>query len=361
MPSTTRGLSTGPLMAFFLATGMVAASACAQAELPEGEGLAAKYPGDAGIDQDPDVVFVENFEQGSLEGVKSRWGFGRFLDVMALVDDVPEHSAGQRSLRMTASPSREGVELYKAFDEGWDAIFLRFDVKFADDYGQNHHFVALRGYKDPEPWPMGGSSARPEDGFSVTIEPSRHYHNLLPEDVSFSPPGNWNFYAYWPEMRSWQTPSGDTDGRPSPYYGNGFSPDQPQIVERGRWSTMEIMVKMNSTPDSYDGELALWVDGERAAHFYKGGPEGYFQREKFRVDPDHPDAEPFEGFRWRKDMDVNVNVLRLQNYVSERTFNSVARYVEEHPDFQANTEEATVHFDDVVMATQYIGPIVAED
>jgi hypothetical protein len=42
-------------------------------ELPEGTtGIAAKYPGDVGIENDPDVVFVETFE-GSVDEICSRW------------------------------------------------------------------------------------------------------------------------------------------------------------------------------------------------------------------------------------------------------------------------------------------------
>ena len=38
-------------------------------ELPEGTGLAARYSGDVGIDKDPAVVFVENFEAGTLDEI----------------------------------------------------------------------------------------------------------------------------------------------------------------------------------------------------------------------------------------------------------------------------------------------------
>jgi hypothetical protein len=30
-------------------------------ELPEGDGIAARYPGDLGIEQDPAVVFADGF------------------------------------------------------------------------------------------------------------------------------------------------------------------------------------------------------------------------------------------------------------------------------------------------------------
>ena len=35
--------------------------------------IAAKYPGDVGIENDPDVVFVEDFESGSVATISSRY------------------------------------------------------------------------------------------------------------------------------------------------------------------------------------------------------------------------------------------------------------------------------------------------
>ena len=49
-------------------------SAPALAPRTEGEkGLAAKYPGDAGIEKDPQVVFTDTFENGKTNGDNS-WG-----------------------------------------------------------------------------------------------------------------------------------------------------------------------------------------------------------------------------------------------------------------------------------------------
>jgi hypothetical protein len=43
------------------------------AALPEGDGIAARYPDDRGIDQDPAVVFAEDFEVRALDELKARW------------------------------------------------------------------------------------------------------------------------------------------------------------------------------------------------------------------------------------------------------------------------------------------------
>lgn len=322
--------------------------------LPPEEGIAWQYPGDEGIEDHPGVVFVENFETGTLEDIEEVWGHKSVREgqVMKFSNDIPEGSSGTRSLQMTATRGvNVGGELYKTFDPGWDKIYLRFYTKFAEDHGSYHHFVALRGFKDPLPYPMGGAGQRPENHFSVTIEPTRSPNTGHP------PPGIWQFYAYWPEMRSWQSPEGVPDGRPNPYYGNSFRPEEPRGVPRNEWIAVEVMLKMNSSPEAKDGEMALWIDGEQVMHFAPGKPEGYWGSDSFRNDPDHPDAEPFEGFRWRHDMDVNINVLRLQHYVSGTAFERSDQYAEDNPDLLINTEQATVWFDNVVMATEYIGPM----
>ena len=65
-------------MAFLVS--LVAQATFAQVEtmppghLPEGPGLAARYPGDKGIEGDEAVVFVENFETGTVKDIGQRWG-----------------------------------------------------------------------------------------------------------------------------------------------------------------------------------------------------------------------------------------------------------------------------------------------
>ena len=42
----------------------------AEGKLPQGQGIAASYPGDGGITAHADVIFADNFEAGELG---SRW------------------------------------------------------------------------------------------------------------------------------------------------------------------------------------------------------------------------------------------------------------------------------------------------
>ena len=167
-------------------------------KLPTEKGIASHYPGDEGIENHPDVVFADNFEKGDLSDVKTRWGHmsNKEGKVMSFSNDIPEGSAGIRSLKMTATRGEnEGGELYKTFNHGWDKIYLRFYTRFPEDHGHQGHFVALNGFKNPLPYPTGGAGQKAENNFSVTIEPKTAEFNKYPATMH-APPGVWQFYAY---------------------------------------------------------------------------------------------------------------------------------------------------------------------
>jgi hypothetical protein len=118
------------------------------------------------------------------------------------------------------------------------------------------------------------------------------------------------------------------------------------------------MVKMNHVGDS-DGELALWIDGKPVSHLGKGlvrgkwvfdsfipgaGGEGIRwndvkrARESFNVPRG---GLPFEGFRWRTAKELSLNYLWVYLYITQAPPGHVSR----------------VWFDDIVVATEYIGPL----
>jgi hypothetical protein len=159
-------------------------------------------------------------------------------------------------------------------------------------------------------------------------------------------------------MRSWQTPEGATNGKPNAYYGNRFATEQPAPIERGKWICVEWSVKLNSTPEKSDGAQRFWIDGKLIGDWAPGTPLGSWMRDVFRIRPDLGEQQkPFEGFKWRTNPDVKLNIVRLENYVSDTTFKQIAAYKAEHPDCKINTEQATVWLDHLVVATEYIGPL----
>jgi len=305
--------------------------------LPEGPGLAARYPGDAGIANDPDVVFAEDFEAGDLQEILARWTDRRNPkeSPFQLVEDIPAGSWGKWSLLMTAIPSKNnGGHLYKRLPQELDTVFARFYVKFPEPAGYIHHFVTIGGYRPATNWPQGGAGTRPrgDDRITVGIEPFGF-------SGKYPPPGLWNFYVYWHEMKQ------SADGR---FWGNGLSPPEDQPVPVGRWQCVEVMIRMNSRPDSRDGELALWLDGKLVAHFRRGAPRGPWTGLGFRLLAEG--GTPFEGFNWRTNPALKINFFWLLHYVTPESLrrNKVA-------DLDA---ENRVLFDQIVVAKRYVGPIV---
>jgi len=77
-------------------------TALAADPLPEGDqGIAAKYPGDAGIDADPAVVFADDFEgYQDASQLPTRWDAGVYqVDQIRLATEPENVFAGCPSFR----------------------------------------------------------------------------------------------------------------------------------------------------------------------------------------------------------------------------------------------------------------------
>ena len=239
---------------------------------------------------------------------------------MSLSGDVPDGSPGSQSLVMTYTAGQNtGGHLYKMFPEGYDSLFARFYVKFEANHSPVHHFVHMGGYYPPTTWPQGGAGSRPagNERFTTGIEP-------IGDNWS------WDFYTYWMHMRGYADPNY--------FWGNTFHPDPPAPIVRGEWICVELMMKVNDPVDSYNGEQAFWVNGEKIQHLGKGFPNGYWTWDNFYP---HPDSSAFEGFQWRNDENLKLNFFWLLYYMTGET---------DHMN--------KVYFDDVVVSTEYIGPTV---
>lgn len=304
-------------------------------DLPEGTGLAARYPGDQGIAKDPSVLLAEDFETGTIADLAKRWTEVSNKDgkPLAFSDQKPEASRGKRSLEITATLGHDtGGHLFAPLPKGVDTAFARFYVRFEEDAGYIHHFVHMGGLNPQTRWPNPQAGSRPkgDDRFSVGIEP-------WGDRGRARAPGLWNFYPYWHEMKI------SADGH---YWGNSIRPVEDQPAPKATWQCVELMIKLNK-PKERDGELALWLGGKRVAHVRKGSPRGEWTGMGFRLLAEG--GEPFEGFSWRTTGDLKVSYFWLLHYVTE---NATRQNRVEKPD-----PTNRVWFDDVVVATSYIGPI----
>lgn len=306
--------------------------------LPEGrQGIAAGYPGDQGIEKDPDVIFVEKFDEGpgykilspiAFRLIFSRWDAVKEKEIMSLSKDVPEGSADDRSLLISHKHGQDGCYLYRRVLPGYDRIFVRYYVKFDPECAPIGHFGAwIGGYNPPTAWPQGGAGARPSglDRFTTGVEP---YGN----DWA------WDFYTYWQGMHA------HGDGK---YWGTPFlvyGPKPP--VEKGKWICVETMVRMNEPVSSSNGSQAFWIDGKLfrrdgqvVSYFGPGFPKGVWTGGWWKPDADSGSA--FDGFQWRSVKALAINFLWLQIYRPKTPQGAVSR----------------IWFDNIVVAKEYIGPI----
>lgn len=269
--------------------------------LAQGKGLAAKYSADAGISKHEAVVFADNFETGKLG---ERWDERRNEKTVLSLAEVGEGPVGKRSLRVEAHLGKDtGGGMTKWFSPA-RRIYVRFYTRFDVKCDYVHHFVTLRankGLRGKDRWSgFGGAGKKPsgDDRFSTALEPWGNWGRT-------PAPGTWNFYSYWHQMKA---------APDRKYWGNSFRPKQQKPIQKGKWICCELML-LENTPGKADGEQAFWIDGVLKGHW--------------------------KEISWRTSETLHANALTLESYVTDRwTKNPVN----------------VVYFDNLVIATSYIGP-----
>ena len=291
-------------------------------ELPEGDGLAAKYPGDKGIEQDPAVVFADGFEE--IEGTRmaaigqeqkgNKWDSA--AGTVTIVQEPENVHTGSKAAQVTHE-QRGSHNAVRQFKEGFDTLYLRYYMKYHKDFPGCHHTGMLIL--------AGAPGVTLEVGSATGVVPNGrdHFEALIdtrpPRRRSEIPaPGNINIYCYHMDQgRKWGDlffPTGDVVPRENmSLFAENFSPRPNLNVELDRWYCYELMVKAN-TPGERDGRVAFWVDG------------------KLRGD--------FPNLRFR-----TVEELKPNNVII------VAHSSRVQPN-------QTLWYDDIVAATSYIGPQV---
>ncbi len=271
-------MSTPTYLLVTLAAVSLLVSIC-RAEGTAPAGLAARHPGDVGIESDPAVVFVENFESGKLDA----WTGGHKRDRAHITGDPPSVHSGRQSLEWAVPVDDTGGHIYHWLKPGLDKVHARVYWKLAEEWT----VTRMHGWGMSAQAPgvsVPGDAGRRADGtnkFSCIVD--RPHQGLT-------------LYVYHPEQK----------GR----YGEGFRTDFKMVP--GRWYCVEVMQKAN-TPDERDGEQTLWVDGVRVGHW--------------------------TDLRLRDVPELKINKVILELYLHEN-----------------KSGLNRCFYDDLVVATQYIGP-----
>jgi hypothetical protein len=259
-----------------------------------GNTISALYPGDAGIENHPDVVFVEMFEEPTLTDLFNRWTDIRNGGDMSFSTDVPAGSPpGSQSVNIPIiGGTTDGGHLYKLFTPGFDdALYIRYYIKYPTTGSYRHDGIWLGGSNPALPYPNPQAGTRPagNDRFIAAAEQTDNG-------------SRFDHYNYWMNMRV----SGDGH-----YWGNLLLNSPSVTVSEGQWVCVEQMVKLNNPVDSCNGEHAIWVNGVKVSHLGQGFPNGSWSGGIFTQ---NPSGSPFEGFRWRSDAGLKLNYIWLQNY-----------------------------------------------
>lgn len=263
-------------------------------ERSQPRGLAWKYPGDAGIEKDPNVILVESFETESWRKTWQEISHPRYKKVETRPKLV---YAGKRSLRLdiTAEAGKSGAGWMSHWWDGSDEVYLRYYFRLSKggDW-RNNKLLQLHGRQRGVRYGPG-AGIRPT-GFDSVCSGT---------GVGGQEGPPWTgiiLYTYWPHQKG--------------NYGDNVRPNkgiQPKVNEE-EWTCFEVMIRLNDV-GKHTGEQRLWINGRLVIEQ--------------------------TGMEWRKTNKLVINNIMLSTYT--------------HAPPKPGTKRA-VWIDDIVLAKRYIGP-----
>jgi hypothetical protein len=255
-----------------------------------GQYIAASYPGDVGIENDIDVIFVEKFEEASIAAMQANWTDSR-MAWSSFSTDVPTGSPmGSHSIALTrtydGSANSGGDHIYKRLSEV-DELYVRAYFKYAGADHPDHSGIWLGGYNPainvPNPGSCGASNGT--DKIIAGFEPADDNYRAETYDY---------YYNQHSNCGEWLLNT----------VGLNFPVDT--------WLCQEMRVKVNTPTTALNGEHQVWIDGVQIGYWGEGFPLGAWSFDIWF----QPGAgsTPYHGFQWRTTTDLRLNWVWLQNY-----------------------------------------------
>jgi len=316
-----------------------------------GETLSARHPDDEGLASDAAVLFFDDFETGW-----GRWDEPRADTAhLYLEEDAARAHGGTRYLRSTVTTADLEADEYISSSTRADLparvpqIFFRFYARFVGVAPNPHHWVRV----------AAGTEAWSSSGLANTVPPGDQGFWF---DFDADLDDVYNFYVYWYKMRSGRcndgtaVPGCEGDQGTTYHYGNVFRPPAQTAFARDEWLCIELMGKANTVGAS-DGELAFYVDEAPIGEYRPGYPVGTWLRDSFYTGGCDwsacTDPVPFEGFDFRSSDDVRFKQIFLDAYYERGS--SAEKRAELEARGLTVSDEQTILYDDVVVATERVG------
>ncbi len=316
-----------------------------------GDALSDRHPDDEGLDDEPTVLFHDDFEGGW-----GKWSSPtQDTQTLHLEEDPEMAHAGAGYLRSTVTADDLEAETYISsstradLPERVNQLYLRYHVRFVGLAPNPHHWVRV----------AAGTEDFSSSGLANTVPPGDQGYWF---DFDANADDAFNFYVYWYKMRSGRCNDGTAvpgcagDQGSTYHYGNIFRPPEQEAFPRDEWFCVELMAKGNTVGDS-DGELAFFINNRLVGEYQPGTPEGTWLRDSFHTGGCSFSActppEPFEGFDFRSDSDVLLKQVFLDAYYELGSFTNKKAELEERGLTVLDVQ--TILYDDVVVATERIG------
>ncbi len=246
-----------------------------------------------GLSERRDIVWFEDFES-------SDWKkhFTGVTEKAGLTADPEVVFQGQRSLTVRSTKGQHGsVGASVYLPQGFDRLHARYNIYFPKEFvwGQGRYchlkLFSQSGRLSGGRWAgytSAGTKPTGRDKFSCTI-------------AAKPKTGELEFYFYHPDQRG----------------GYGDHKKCTATLQRGRWHSLETMVKVNTLGEK-DGEIGCWLDGKLVGEA--------------------------KGLRFRDIEDLRIRSVGFSNYWGGAGDENTAPVDQVH------------YIDNMVIATDYIGP-----
>ena len=272
---------------------------CGQALWAAEEGPTSAPVSEPGLKGRSDIVFFEDFEAPDW---KTHWNLELSQDAQ-VTDDARFVYQGRRAfaVRSTASKHFTTGKLYLFYPDGFDRLHLRCYIYLPETFvwGQGR-YCHLKLFS------LGGRRTGDPWGSTGAGQRPMGTDKFSCTIAAKPKDGTLEFYYYHPDQRG----------------GYGDHQVCSEGLQRGRWQCVETMLKVNAV-GQHDGEVACWLDG----------------REVGRV----------RGVRFRDIEDLRLRRVSITNYWGGAGDENTAAADQMH------------YIDNVVVATDYIGPAQGHD
>lgn len=269
-------------------------------------GLAAQYSRDDGIEQHPDVLFVDRFEPGRKAAA---WSGKRLSDEHTVGADAGERFEpfSGRALKVTIQRGQNtGLNAHYRFARQGrggepEEAFVRYYLRLGDSWNPDRDGGKLPGFAGT--YNRGGWGMRPADGSNGWSARGAFFKQAAEGSPALLALRGIGSYVYHADRNS---PSGAE-------WGWGLGPSG--LLLKNRWYSVEQQLKLNR-PGQSDGELRAWIDGELV-----------FEK---------------TGLRFRDVADLKIESLWMNVY---------------HGGTAKPAADLSLFIDNLVIARSYIGPL----